>query len=284
MTYGGFLARFLVVPIVLLVLARWALARRGRPLPAGWRGWPFWPATWVHVVLALVYTTPWDNYLVASGVWYYDPRLVAGIVLGWVPLEEYTFFVLQPILASLWLAVILQVGLAGAPGTPLRPSRRARVGAVAVVALPWAVAVAVLVAGWRPGTYLGLELAWGLPPVMLQLGFGADILWRHRRVVGSVLVPVTAYLAAADALAIASGTWTIDPAQSLGWFVGVLPVEELVFFLLTTTLVTFGMVLLLAEESGERIGAREGDLVGENGRAPTQGVRGRLRSTARHTR
>jgi lycopene cyclase domain-containing protein len=57
----------------------------------------------LHVVIALVYTTPWDNYLVATNVWWYDPELVTGIVIGWVPIEEYTFFILQPILGGLWI-------------------------------------------------------------------------------------------------------------------------------------------------------------------------------------
>ncbi len=46
-------------------------------------------------VAAVIWTTPWDNYLVASGVWRYDPSKVWNVILGYVPLEEYMFFVLQ---------------------------------------------------------------------------------------------------------------------------------------------------------------------------------------------
>ncbi|MCL4505327.1 MAG: lycopene cyclase domain-containing protein [Chloroflexi bacterium] len=46
-------------------------------------------------ILAMIWTTPWDNYLVASGVWRYDPSKVWNVILGYVPLEEYLFFVLQ---------------------------------------------------------------------------------------------------------------------------------------------------------------------------------------------
>ena len=31
-----------------------------------------------------------------------DPNLVTGLTIGWVPIEEYTFFIVQPILAGLW--------------------------------------------------------------------------------------------------------------------------------------------------------------------------------------
>ena len=89
---------------------------------------------------------------------------------------------------------------------------------------------------------------------MLQLGFGADILWQNRRIVFLSIVPLTLYLSAADALAIHWGTWTIDPAQSLNIYIGnVLPLEELIFFLLTNTLITFGIILICAQASHARL-------------------------------
>ena len=49
-----------------------------------------------------------------------------------------------------------------------------------------------------------------------------------------------------DFLAIGAGTWTIDPAQTTGILLGgVLPIEEVVFFLLTNVLIVFGMVLMI---------------------------------------
>ena len=44
-------------------------------------------------LIALVYTTPWDNYLVANEIWGYGEGRVLGTI-GWVPIEEYTFFIL----------------------------------------------------------------------------------------------------------------------------------------------------------------------------------------------
>ena len=89
---------------------------------------------------------------------------------------------------------------------------------------------------------------------MIQLGFGADILWRYRSLVAVGLIPTTLYLAFADALAIQSGTWTIDPVQSVGWLLGgILPIEEFLFFFLTNLLVVFGVTLVLAEESQARV-------------------------------
>ncbi|MDX1413952.1 MAG: lycopene cyclase domain-containing protein [Candidatus Promineifilaceae bacterium] len=250
MSYFGFLLRFLMIPIVILLGLAWWDTRRGRQAPAVLRSWPMWAAIGLHVLIALVYTTPWDNYLVATRVWWYDPALVTGITIGWVPIEEYTFFVLQPILGGLWLWLLMRHLRLG----PARLRRSIRIWPVMLLGILWLLSVLILVAGWQPGTYLALLLGWALPPIMLQLAFGADILWRHGRLVFWTIVPLTLYLSFADALAIDWGTWTIDPAQSLNVYLGgVLPVEEFIFFLMTNTLITFGTVLVLAEESHQRI-------------------------------
>ena len=252
MSYFGFLFRFLVPPLLTLgMLAVWDW-RRGVWVPSELRGRPVWLALLAHIVVALLYTTPWDNYLVATRIWWYDPARVVGITLGWVPLEEYTFFVLQTLLTGLLWAVLARY----LPYRTLRASNplTLRWGLTAVVGLIWLGAIGSRLAGWGPGTYLALEFAWALPPIMLQLGFGADILWRNRRLVAlSILIP-TFYLSLADSTAIGAGTWTFDPDKSTGWWIGgLLPVEELFFFLLTNTLIGFGMTLVTSSESQSRV-------------------------------
>jgi lycopene cyclase domain-containing protein len=60
-------------------------------------------------IIAVVWTTPWDNYLVASGVWRYDKTKVWNVILGYVPLEEYLFFVLQSLAVAFPTLMILRV-------------------------------------------------------------------------------------------------------------------------------------------------------------------------------
>jgi lycopene cyclase domain-containing protein len=248
-TYFGFLLRFVGIPIVILLVLHLVLHLRGRKLPDTLRGMAPIPTLLAHIVVALLYTTPWDNYLVATRVWWYDPDLVTGIVIGWVPIEEYTFFLVQPIMTGLYLLLLAKIIPLGDSG-----DFALRRWSLVVAGLIWLASVVILVGGWRPGTYLGLELVWALPPIMIQLAFGADILWRYRRLVFWTLVPATLYLSAADALAIGSGTWTIDPAQSLNVYLGgVLPIEEFIFFFLTNTLLVFGITLVLARESHARL-------------------------------
>jgi lycopene cyclase domain-containing protein len=251
MTYTNFLIVFLGIPILLAAAAARADARAGRKLPAALNNLPAWMPLALHVFLAVAYTTPWDNYLVATGVWYYNPRLVTGITLGWVPLEEYTFFIVQTILSVLWLYFLAK---RVAPVGEFQPNRLLRLNTTVVLGLAWVASLALLSSGWKPGTYLALILVWSLPPIMLQMAFGADILWHNRRLILTALLSVSAYLGLADSLAISAGTWTIDPRQSFNVFLGnTLPIEELLFFFTTNALIIFGVILNLAAESRLRL-------------------------------
>lgn len=252
MTYFGFLAVFLCLPILLLWWLNWYDARRGVTLPPAWRSWPAWTLVLAHVVIAVVYTTPWDNYLVATRVWWYNPGLVTGFVIGYVPIEEYTFFVLQPLLTGAWL-LLLARHRPQWTDAPVQDGRRVRRRVTGGVFVVWLAFVLVLVSGWQPGTYLALLMVWALPPVMIQTAFGADILWQNRRYVLLSVVPMTLYLAAADKLAITSGTWTINPEQSLNLLLlGRLPIEEFIFFFMTNLLIGVGITLAASVTSKAR--------------------------------
>jgi hypothetical protein len=57
-----------------------------------------------------------------------------------------------------------------------------------------------------------------------------------------------------DILALKEMTWSISPSQTTGiLFFGILPLEEVVFFLITNALITFGLTLLLANVSQGRL-------------------------------
>ncbi len=99
-------------------------------------------------------------------------------------------------------------------------------------------------------TYLALELGWALPPIILQWLVGWRYLRREWRVwLPAILIP-TVYLSLADSTALGT-VWTISPAHSLGVTVGHVPIEEIVFFLITNTLVV--QSILLARHSREII-------------------------------
>ena len=249
MTYFGFLGQFLVVPLVILLIITLIDNRRGKPAHGFLNGRAIWMAIGLHVLLAVIYTTPWDNYLVATGVWYYNPKLISGLILGWVPIEEYTFFVLETILTGLWWWFLAR---RLTPPREFKPERNIRIVSTAILGAFWLGAAFILISSWKPETYLSLILVWALPAIMLQLAYGADILWHHRKLVALVILPVFIYISAADSFAISSGTWTIDPTRSMEIFFWALPIEEAVFFLSTVVLIGFGLTLSVSRASQAR--------------------------------
>jgi lycopene cyclase domain-containing protein len=258
MTYFGFLLRFLLIPIlVFLAIAYWD-TKKNRQIRGFRNGGAVWTAIGVHVLLAVLYTTPWDNYLVATGVWYYNPRLVTGMVIGYVPIEEYTFFVVETILSGLWWWFLAR--RLTPPSTP-NPSNRSefRINrpliyvSSGLLVLLWLLFTYLFFVGGAEWTYLSIILFWALPPMIIQLLFGADILWHYRKLVFWAIFIPGLYLSLMDIVALTETTWSISPTQTTGLlFFGILPVEELLFFFITNVLITFGMTLLLATVSQAR--------------------------------
>ena len=79
--------------------------------------------------------------------------------------------------------------------------------------------------------------------VRLQRAVAGDLLRPRLADRALLALPVALWLCAADRLALADGIWTIAPASSTGVLVLGLPLEEGLFFLLTTWLVADGLVL-----------------------------------------
>ena len=246
MTYFGFLLRFLVIPILVFLAITYMDNKRNRQTRGFHNGRAVWVGIAIHVLLAVVYTTPWDNYLVATGVWYYNPALVTGIVLGYVPIEEYTFFILETILAGLWWWFLAR--RLSPPQKEFKPNRFLVYLSAGVLGFLWLLFTYLFFFGPSNLTYLSIILFWALPPIIIQIFFGADILWHYRKLVfWSIFIPGL-YLSFMDILALTDTTWSISPGQTTGiLFFGILPLEEVLFFFITNVLLTFGMTLLLAK-------------------------------------
>ena len=244
MTYAGILSLFIVpacLVIVALVVRDSRLSNKS-DLKAGVL------AVLFHMLLALIYTTPWDNYLVANRVWWYDPALVTGITLAWVPLEEYAFFMLQTAFTGFWYLWIRQ----RFPERDFTPDRKLRKNLSLLGLALWSLSIMFALFSSPKFTYLTLITIWAIPPMVLQVAFGGDILAANWRAVILGIIPPTIYLWTVDLLAIQWGTWTISPSLTTGIKLAILPLEEMLFFLVTNIMVVFGITLLLSPQSRQR--------------------------------
>lgn len=97
-------------------------------------------------------------------------------------------------------------------------------------------------------SYLWHLGVWATPVLAVQV---AALWWTSPWAAGAVsratvlpVVAVTSWLVAADHVAISAGVWRFGPEKIVGLRLGAVPIEEVLFFLITNTLVALGTILL----------------------------------------
>lgn len=238
MTYAGFILLFVILPSVMLIGGMSLARRNGRyatiDLRYHWRGIA------ILAVIAFVWTTPWDNYLIASGVWDSPADRILARIL-YVPVEEYAFFILMPILNGAVMAWLLGFQPIAANSTWRLAQRRGRAVAALLGALLFCGGLIAL--RDESGTYLGLILVWFTPPLLIQWMFDPAALIRGKRMVLAGTLLPSLYFGLVDSYAIRQGIWVISGTKTTGWGLPQLPIEELIFFSVTSLLLAQGMVL-----------------------------------------
>lgn len=192
-------------------------------------------------ILGVLYTTPWDNYIVYHKAWWYRKDAVIGTI-GYVPIEEYIFFIIQTIFTSLWTICCSRWKL---NSLFLRSSKSLKLQLT-----KYAVVVLMIVAvlwGWLnaiPATksfYFCSVTWWSLLIVVMLWNFIASyIVQRYQQILISVVFP-TVYLCYVDLIALQAGVWHINEDTSFEIFVVQnLPLEEVFFFFMTNFMVVMG--------------------------------------------
>ncbi|MDH4468653.1 MAG: lycopene cyclase domain-containing protein [Bacteriovoracaceae bacterium] len=195
------------------------------------------------IFLAVTYTAPWDNYLVKSGVWIYGEDRILGTI-GYVPLEEYCFFVLQTILSGLF-CFLLQKRIPLTKITNMKIVQKMNRKKIVFSSYLLLFLLGLIFLYFEKSRYLGLILSWGMPVILLQWFFGGNyLLANHKILLVSTLI-TTFYLWMADGLAISWGIWSISDTYTIGFNLGPLPLEEAIFFLVTNLMVSQGLILFV---------------------------------------
>lgn len=192
-------------------------------------------------ILAVLYTTPWDNYIIYHKAWWYRKDAVIGTI-GYVPIEEYLFFIIQTIFTTLWASFCSRWTL---NSLYLKNTNRTQFYVIRYSMIS-IMAIAMYI-GWTnaiPATktfYMG-SIVWWIMFVVIALWFlsGPYVCKRYKATLISVIVP-SAYLCYVDVIALRARVWHINEATSLEIFlINDLPLEEIVFFFLTNILVAIG--------------------------------------------
>jgi lycopene beta-cyclase len=236
-SYLTFLLVFLAPPIALLALAQ------PRPM-AGVGSGVAWKWILILCGIAFVYTTPWDNYLVYRGVWSYGAERVIGTI-AYVPIEEYMFFILQPIMTGLWVSLLLGTSIGRNIGGYVVEHTKPVYTRAYVMLWVALTLIGALMLTLDSSLYMGLILVWCSPVLAGMAWLSTPLFWRYRRIWALGVAVPTAYLWIADRFAIGRGIWDISDTYSFDFEPFGLPIEEAVFFLVTNMLVVQGLLMLL---------------------------------------
>ncbi|KAJ5757145.1 Bifunctional lycopene cyclase/phytoene synthase [Penicillium nucicola] len=193
------------------------------------------------IAIAVLFTIPWDSYLIRNRIWTYPTDAVVGLTLLDIPLEEVFFFVIQTYCTSL-LYVILTKHLVLPVYLLPRASSAKKLGSLLLFP---GIAVGALCSVLETKvTYLGLIIAWSLPVIALQWVLCSDFLLNmpKRPIAISIILP-TLYLWIVDFFALQRGTWVIEQETKIGiQFFGFLELEEGIFFFVSNIMVVLGLV------------------------------------------
>jgi lycopene cyclase domain-containing protein len=90
-------------------------------------------------------------------------------------------------------------------------------------------------------------MLWATPCLALQWVFGWRIFRANLRAVFAPAMIGGTFFSVCDSFAVRSGIWIFDANQILGVHIGPLPIEEVLFFYITSLLVSQSLVLFLPE-------------------------------------
>ena len=91
MTYLSFLLIFLIPLFILLTIISFLKKTVNRHDIIG---------ILILVIIAVLYTTPWDSHIIKNGIWFYDNDKIIGTLFN-IPFEEYIFMIIQTIISGL---------------------------------------------------------------------------------------------------------------------------------------------------------------------------------------
>lgn len=237
MTYRGFHYR-ITLPLLAVCAAFWAYAGADSAglLSMG-----------ALCLIVVIFTYPWDSWAVRRGVWDFpDDRLIRRI--GVLPVEEIAFFVLQTLQVACLTLALLRCEVFSSNDAP------AQINSGNLIVTGSTLLAAALVhvlsrnaRAQRPQlTYAWHLGVWFIPLIASQWMFAFDILASCSGAIAVSTMAIGTLLSLADVWAVKHGIWFFDERQILGLKIrGILPLEEVAFFYLTSLLVAQSIVLFI---------------------------------------
>ncbi len=228
MIYTEFLIYFTIIPIVILFLI---LKKHTDRIFLKW--------TVIVSVIAFLATTLWDNIAVYSGIWHFPEEKTLGLILCYVPIEEYAFFFLQTYMTALVQLAFLVL---------IKKKNNSSIS-LGFIFLPFLFFSVNEIVKYPFGNwyYLFCLFTWSGFFILIQFIWGRKKLFNYLPAIFIPAIIMTVYFSIADSISISNGILDFDKLQTIGLKVFNVPPEEILFFLMTNLLITVAMILFLPE-------------------------------------
>jgi len=196
---------------------------------------------------SVIYTAPWDNWLIIHHVWWFDWNRCLGIAVGALPIEELCFYVLIVCLGGFWTSFLYEKMKPDFGAAPRRPMLK--YGAAAVVSTIWvadAIYLAYYTSAYPTAVFFAQCLIITLPALIVQLVVCGDLIWHRRKFALMATIPVGLWLTVtAGTSTFGTDMWTVNPLYSFYRIPGLLPVEMLLFYQLAAALMVLPATTLV---------------------------------------
>lgn len=120
------------------------------------------------VTIAVTYTTPWDSYLIFSGVWAYPSTAVLGPAPLGIPVEEFFFFIVQTCITGLLYVLFAKITVGQSVlARSMQRSPLTRWAGTAVFSSLFIVGLCMIIHETTRYMYMGLILVWSMPVITI---------------------------------------------------------------------------------------------------------------------
>lgn len=118
--------------------------------------------------IAVAYTTPWDSYLIHSGVWAYPSEAVFGLRPLGIPSEEFFFFVVQTYITGMLYILLVKATVGPAVlARSMQRSSKTRWLVIGALSMLFAAGMVMVNHETRSFFYMGLILIWSMPVITI---------------------------------------------------------------------------------------------------------------------
>ena len=195
----------------------------------------------VIAVMAVIFSTVWDNIIASKGVWTFQASTMVGTA-GHIPYEEYFWFIDHTLIASVWTLSLWSTRKTRSL-PPTDPAKGIRIAGTAACLLLTIIGAVMVM--FDSTFFLGIILIFMLPVIGYLWWIGGHLFMQQLRELILGVSVVSIYVLILDSWAVREGVWAFSETYTTGIKLMGVTLEQLGIYSLTTCLVAPSVLVCL---------------------------------------